>query len=310
MDELHAYHAPVADAFTRPEHRWWSEQYLRGLLSDCPRKPIEPMALALGLPIRPMQHFVGQSTWAIIPVLRRHHALVNRTLGMPDGVYLVDESGMPKQGDDSVGVARQYCGVLGKVANCQVGVYLGYGSAKGYTLLDGQLFVPEHWFADAHAAKRLQTGMPSDQPFQTKPQIAVALLERAVAWGEVEARWVAADGLYGDSPAFRDRVAALGLWYFTAVACTTLMWRRHPAMIAPAASGRSHKPRQQTLTNQPYPVRDLVTRLPKTRWVRTTIKEGSKGPIVCDLAFVRVTEARDRVPGPRLWLVIRRSVSD
>src|SRR6266545_3915768 len=93
-----------------------------------PRNSIEPMALTLGLPIRPMQHFIGQSAWRTAPILDRHQALVAQTLGADDGVYLVDESGMLKQGDDSVGVARQYCGSVGKVANCQVGVYLGYAS--------------------------------------------------------------------------------------------------------------------------------------------------------------------------------------
>jgi len=313
MDHLAAYHAHFASAFARPEQAWWADQYLRGLLSTAPRKSIEPMALTLGLPIRPMQHFISQSAWRVAPILDRHQALVAQTLGEDDGVYLVDESGMLKQGDDSVGVARQYCGSVGKVANCQVGVYLGYASRKGYTLLDAQLFVPEAWFDDAHAAKRAQTGMPADLVFMTKPQIALLLVERAMARGSLSARWLAADGLYGDSPAFRDGVADLGLWYFTAVACTTLIWRRAPAMIIPPYRGTGRKPTRQQLktpTNRPYRVEELLQRLPKPAWVRTTIKEGSKGPIVCDLAFVRVTEAREGLPGPRLWLIIRRNVAD
>lgn len=210
-------------------------------------------------------------------------------------------------------MARQYCGSVGKVANSQVGVYLGYVSTTGYTLLNGQLFVPEGWFADDHAAVRDQTGMPTALTFQTKPQLALALLARSVAQGDVPARWLAADALYGDSPAFREGGAALGRWYFTAVACATLIWRRHPALILPAWVGRGRKPtklRQKTPSNAPYRVDELVERLPKTAWKRVTIKEGAKGPIVCDLAVVRVTEARAGLPGARLWLVIRRSLSD
>ena len=313
LDHLAAYQAHFAAVFARPEQAHWAEHYLRGLLSNAPRKSIEPMALTLGLPIRPLQHFIGQSAWRTAPILDRHQALVAQTLGEEDGVYLVDESGMLKQADDSVRVARQYCGSVGKVANCQVGVYLGYASRKGYTLLDAQLFVPEVWFDQAHAAKRVQTGLPDDLTFLTKPQIAVLLLERALARGNLGARWLAADALYGDSPAFRDRVAEVGLWYFTAVACTTLIWRRHPAVLIPPYRGKGRKPTRQQLktpTNRPYCVEELLQRLPKTAWVRTTLKEGSKGPIVCDLAFVRVTEAREGLPGPRLWLIMRRSVAD
>ena len=313
MDHLAAYHAHFAAAFVRPEQAWWAEMYLHGLLSNAPRKSIEPMALTLGLPIRPMQHFIGQSAWRTAPILDRHQALLAQSLGEDDGVYLLDESGMLKQGDESAGVGRQYCGSVGKVANCQVGVYLGYASRKGYTLLDAQLFVPEAWFDDAQAAKRTQTSMPADLAFLTKPQIAVLLLSRALARGSLGARWLAADALYGDSPAFRDRVAELGLWYFTAVACTTLIWRRQPALFIPPYRGKGRKPRRQQLktpSNRPYRVDELLTRLPKTAWVRTTIKEGSKGPIVCDLAFVRMTEAREGLPGPRLWLIIRRNVAD
>jgi SRSO17 transposase len=313
LDHLAAYHAHFAATFARPEQAWWADQYLHGLLSNAPRKSIEPMALTLGLPVRPMQHFIGQSAWRVAPILDRHQALVAQTLAEDDGVYLVDESGILKQGDDSAGVGRQYCGSVGKVANCQVGVYLGYASRKGYTLLDAQLFVPEAWFDEAQAAKRTQTGMPADLTFLTKPQIALLLLARALARGSLSGRWLAADGLYGDSPAFRDGVADLGLWYFTAVACTTLIWRHHPALIIPTYRGKGRRPTRQQLktpTNRPYQVQELLKRLPKTAWVRTRIKEGSKGPIVADLAFVRVTEAREGLPGPRLWLIIRRNVAD
>src|SRR6266545_3822857 len=155
--------------------------YLRGLLSACERKSIEPMALHLGVPIRPLQYFIGQSTWPIEPIVAQHQLLVGSTLAEEDGVFLVDECGVVKQGHDSVGVAPQYCGSVGTVANSQVGVYLGYASHKGYTLLDGQLFIPELWFGEAYTDKRKATEMPTTLSFQTKPEIALELLRQAVA---------------------------------------------------------------------------------------------------------------------------------
>ena len=313
LDQLAAYHAHFGPAFARSEQTYWAEIYLRGLLSQCERKSIEPMALHLGVPIRPLQHFIGQSTWSIEPIVAQHQLLVGSTLAEEDGVFLVDECGVVKQGHDSVGVAPQYCGSVGKVANSQLGVYLGYASRKGYTLLDGQLFIPELWFGLSHADKREATEMPTTLSFQTKPEIALELLRQAVVRGSVSARWLAADALYGNSPAFRDGVAALSLYYFTAISCDTLIWRRQVALIVPPYCGKGRKPSKlklKTPSNAPYRVDELAKRLPKSAWKRTTIKEGSKGPIVSDVAMVRVTEARDGLPSSRLWLVIRRNVAD
>src|SRR5215207_4493853 len=313
LERLAAYHTLFGPAFARSDQSEHSEVYLRGLLSACERKSIEPMALHLGVPIRPLQYFIGQSSWAIEPIIAQHQRLVGATLGEEDGAFLVDECGVVKQGHNSVGVAPQYCGSVGKVANAQVGVYLGYASRKGYTLLDGQLFLPELWFGEAYADKRAATELPTTLESKTKPEIALELLRQAVARGSVRARWLAADALYGNSPAFRDGVAALNLYYFTAISCDTLIWRRQVALVVPSYSGKGRKPsnlRLKTPSNAPYRVDALAKRLPKNAWKRTTIKEGSKGPIVSDVAMVRVTEARDGLPGPRLWLVIRRNVAD
>src|SRR5437867_5943525 len=130
VDALAAYHAYFAPAFRRPEQVSWAAVYLNGLLSEQPRKTIEPIALRQGVNVRDLQHFIGQSTWRTAPLIARHQRLIADTLGAADGVVLIDESGVVKQGHDSVGVAPQYCGAVGKVANCQVGVYLGYVSSK------------------------------------------------------------------------------------------------------------------------------------------------------------------------------------
>jgi SRSO17 transposase len=143
VTDLAAYADSFLSDFSRKDQARWAHRYLQGLVSAHPRKSIEPMALAHGFPIRSMQAFIGASTWRTAPLVQRHQQLVAQTLGEDDAVILVDESGMPKQGQHSAAVAPQYCGALGKLANCQVGVFVGYASRKGYTLLDGQLFVPE-----------------------------------------------------------------------------------------------------------------------------------------------------------------------
>ena len=119
---------------------------------------------------------------------------------------------------------------------------MAYASPKGYTLADGRLFVPESWFDDAHAELRQACGIPEEVTFQTKPEIALALLQDAVRRGTLPFRWVAGDALYGDAPAFLDGVAALGKWYFAEVACSPHVWSEQPAIEVPAWSGRGRKP--------------------------------------------------------------------
>ncbi len=235
-------------------------------------------------------------------------------MGEADGVILVDESGMVKQGDASVGVGSQYCGPMGKVANSQNGVYLGYVSRKGYSLVSSQLYVLEAWFAADHATQRQACGLSDDLVYHTKPVIALALVQAAVARDSLPFRWVAADALYSDSPAFRDGVAALdGKWYFTEIRESTLLWQTRPEVYLPTWKGRGRQPTRLKLRfpgDSPCSVKEALSRLPSTAWTRATIKEGSKGPIICDFAFLRVVEARVGLPGPDLWLVIRRNLDD
>jgi SRSO17 transposase len=313
MEELENYHKQFAPAFRRPEQVGWSWVYLRGLLGDSPRKTVERIALDLGVNVRDLQHFIGQSQWGQEPVVAIHQRLVGETLGESDGVVLIDESGIVKQGDDSVGVARQYCGSVGKVANSQVGVYLGYVSSKGYSAIDGRPFMPEQWFTEAYADKRKACGVPEELTSKTKPEIAVELMQDVIRRGGLPFQWVAADELYGDSPAFRDSVAEMGKWYFTEVRCSTQVWRHRPKVFVPEWSGRGKRPtrlRLRTPHDRPSRVDELTKRIPQRAWTQAVIKEGSKGPIVCEFAFLRVTEARGGLPGPEVWLIIRRNLGN
>ena len=232
VDELKSYYQDFKPAFERRDQAAHGWVYLKGLLSDLPRKVTERIALRFGVNVRSLQHFIGQSEWRCEGLLEKHQARVVETLGEEDGVVLVDECGMVKQGEHSVGVGRQWCGSVGKVANAQVGVYLGYASRKGHSFLDTRLFLPEAWFAETHTEMRQDCGVPEELSYQTKPEIGLELLENALERGELPFQWVAADELYGDSPEFRDGIADgiadLNKWYLVEVRCTTQIWLERP----------------------------------------------------------------------------------
>lgn len=313
VDELERYYQDFEPAFERRDQAAHGWVYLKGLLSDLPRKVTERIALRFGVNVRSLQHFIGQSPWCRERLLVIHQGMVMETLGEDDGVLLVDESGMVKQGAHSVGVARQWCGSVGKVANSQVGVYLGYASRKGHSFLDARLFLPEVWFAGTHQQLRQACGVPNELVYQTKPEIALELLENALQRGELPCKWVAADELYGDSPTFRDGIAALEKWYFVEVSCTTRVWLERPEVGVPRWKGRGRRPTHIRLCNpqqKALPVNNLAQQLPPTVWLRAKIKEGAKGPLVCDFACLRVIEVRDSLPGQELWLVFRRNLDD
>lgn len=313
LSETKKYMKLFKSAFQRVEQIQKSLTYLHGLLGNTTRKNVEQMALGQKEKVRSLQYFVGQSQWETEPVIATHQELIGESLGEEDGVMLIDESSSVKQGTASVGVAAQYCGSVGKIANGQVGVYLGYASRKGYSLIEGRLFMPEKWLEEGYAEQRQACGVPEDLDFKTKPGIGLELLKSAIQRSNLPFSWVAADALYGDSSAFRDGIAAMGKWYFTAIKDNSLIWCSAPKVHIPQWSGHGHHPTQLRLSDarkHPIQVKDLVKKIQKQDWTRAVIKEGSKGPIVCDFAFLRVTESRAGLPAGELWLIIRRNLDD
>jgi SRSO17 transposase len=317
VGELKAYHAIYAPLFAREEQRQWASVYLQGLVSPSVEgKSVEPMVLAIhgadGNAVRAVQQFVGAGAWDDEAILQRHWAEVNVTLGEEDGVLTLDGSDFPKQGQHSVGVKRQHCGQLGKRANCQAGVFLGYVSSQGYTLLDRRLYLPEEWVhSEDYAERRRTCGVPADITFRTKNELAwemIASLHRAESLSH---RWVACDEAFGRDTLLLDRIAGLGLWYFAEVPQDTRVWAERPVTEVPAWSGRGRKPeRPQLVPGQPQAqlVSELARSFSGEEWTRRCIKEGSKGPIVADFLALRVTAVRDGLPGPEVWLVLRRSI--
>jgi len=333
VEELAAYHAHFASLFRRPEQRAWARVYLRGLLTaDVPRKNAEAVALRLlgaatgaDKRVRALQQFLGEGGWDDAGLLAAHQRLVAETLGEDDGVLIIDGHETPKHGAHSVGVARQWCGHTGKQDNCQAGVYLGYASRQGYTLLDRRLYLPAPWFTDEYRERWCACGIPRGTPFRTKHELAAMLVEEAVAAGTLRARWVVCDEGYGDSPALLDRWTATGLHYLAEVARDTQLWyltepdertpRSRPARWVPprAAGARGPAPTTERLHPASPPRQradEWAARVPPGRWRRYRLLEGSKGPLIAEYAAVRVVAARDRLPGPEGWLLVRRTVPD
>jgi SRSO17 transposase len=316
-DELMAFLRLWADVWLRREQRDWSAFYLCGQLANLERKTIEPMVLALHGPdenaMRGLQQFIGQSAWEVRPKRERLQQLVGGWLGQPEAVLILDGSGFPKQGTHSAGVAPQYCGALGKIANCQEGVFAVYASPSGYAFVDGRLYVPERWFGDDYATRRQACAIPADLQFQTEPEIALTMLTEIVALGHLPFRWVTADEHFGEIPAFLEGIAASGKWYQIEVPVNTRVWLRTPAVQPPGPGllGRPRlHPRVAPSAPRPLELQALAAQLPRSAWQRWTIKEGSRGPLEAEFAFVRVTAVRDHLPGPRLWATFRRRLTD
>lgn len=314
-EELIAFHCLFHDCFQRREQRQWSLFYLCGQLANLERKTIEPMVLALHGPdpkaVRAAQRFMREGQWSRTRMRERRQALIAAWLGEADGVVIADGSGFPKQGGHSVGVAHQYCGHLGKVANCQQGVFLVYASSQGYAFLDEGLYLPEVWFTDEYRKRREACEIPDDVRFQTEPDLALEMVTELRRRAVVPFRWVTADETYGKSPGFCEGIAALGKWYLVEVPADTRVWLRAPAIEPPGRGllGRPRtRPRVARHAPRPREVRELATGLPKSAWIRRTIKEGSKGPLVAEFAFLRATSLREGLPGPRGWVMFRRTL--
>jgi SRSO17 transposase len=329
VEELGAYHAHFAPLFQRREQRAWAAVYLRGLLTaDVPRKNVEALALRLlgagpaaERQVRALQQFVGEGGWDDAALLAAHQRLVDATLGEDDGVLLVDGHETPKQGAHSVGVLRQWCGHTGKKDNCQAGVYLGYASRQGYTLLDRRLYLPAPWFTAAYRDRWRACAIPRGTPFRTKHELAGELVE--VAAERMRARWVACDEGYGNSPALLDRWAATGLWYLAEVARATQVWfLSEPDGQTPRAAPQRRVPPRTRSRRGPAPTKERLhpasppkqradawaAAVPAARWQRYRLLEGSKGPLVVEVVAARVVAVRDRLPGPACWLLIRRTL--
>ena len=303
---LQAYLDRFRPLFPRRDQAASFATYAEGLLTGERRKSVERMVLREldgdMNQVRRLQYFAADSAWSDQPFLERHRQAVGDELGTREGVLLVDTTDMPKQGMHSVGVARQYCGRLGQVANCQAGVFVAYAGKGGATLVHRRLFLTEAWVGDeAYAERRQRCGVPAEATFQTKPQLALERLSELAAEGTLPARWVSCDEGYGRSVDFLDGVAALGLGYMAEVPVDTRVWPERPPTVVPRTRVRLAPGAPPSIE-----ARDLAAQLPADAWTRHRVPGDSRGPEQADFAIQRVVASRGSLPGPDVWLVLRR----
>src|SRR5215208_2089395 len=301
-----AFHRRFAPLFGRVEAQRRSEQYVRGLLvQQTDRRNAENLAeLVDGATPRALQRFLTEAPWSSEAVIAELQAVLGERLGAEDGVAVLDDSGFPKQGTKSVGVARQYSGTLGKVGNCQVGVFLAYVSGRGRALADAALYLPERWTDDA--ARCRAAGVPATVGFRTKPELGLALLRRLRERGQLPGRWVTADEAYGGVPTFRDALAGDGWRYVLEVPTTTTIWPITAEAPPPFAPGERTRARADL--QPPRSVAELAATLPEAAWQTLTVAEGAQGPRAYRFAAVCVREAAGSTPGRPGWALWRRNL--
>jgi SRSO17 transposase len=231
VEELQRFHASFADCFARKESRENAYTYLVGRFSSLERKTIEPIAPHVegSRSVRSMQRSISEGALDERQALQVDHQMVHDEMGASEGVLVFDESGTVKKGTYSAGVARQYCGTIGKVDNCQIGVYAGYVSRQGYALVDKRLYLPEAWFQEAAAERRQKCQIPPDLTFQTKPQQAAEMLRDIYHQGILPFTYMVADTVYGNNLEFLEAAEqCIGTTYCVAMPADTLCWKQRP----------------------------------------------------------------------------------
>jgi SRSO17 transposase len=306
--ELEVFLKRYLPLFGREDNHAHAVRFVHGLFDGSDRRNTENIAEAVagGVP-RTLQKFITQGVWDAGEVLGEVRAHVTEVLGDEKGTVNIDETGFPKKGKKSVGVKRQYSGTLGRVDNCQIGVFANYCSSKGHTFIDRRLFLPEEWAADRE--RREEAGVPERVVFRTKPELGLEMVETAVRDG-VPFRWVGGDCVYGDSPKFVQGVRALGKWYVLDVSSEAHVWLTQPELrnSEEPGSGRRRSAKAAKATTKPISVPEAVAQLSSSAFRRVTVADGSQGPIVYEYAEMTVWFSEEGAPASQPErLLVRRS---
>jgi SRSO17 transposase len=278
MARLETFMGPFVSTFRRQEPSAHAHTYVRGLLSEVERKNVESIAYRFGQDRLPLQRFIGWAEWDEAPLRQELTRQVAEQLGQADGVLVFDPSAFAKSGPESVGVARQWCGRLGKVDNCQVAVYLGYVSGAGHTLVDMRLYLPKAWTQDP--ARLDKAGVPHDRRgYRSRHQLALDMLQERGAL--LPHGWIAGDDEMGRPYWFRRRLAHLGERYLLAVPGNTLM--RDLETAPPESSSRGRRPKRPWQR-----IEQWSASLAQDAWTTIDVRDGAKGPLVVDIVKRRV----------------------
>lgn len=318
-DELRAsagkllrFHKRFFRCFGRRETREHAARYVEGLLVSEGRKNIERMVLQEGgseevdqADVLARQHFLTVSPWDAADVQREIQAVFAETLAPTTKdwslgtVLVIDESSFIKQGEDSVGVKRQYCGRLRVTANCQVGVFLVGVTPGGECLLDQELYLPVDWARDG--ARRRKTRVPPEVKFRDKEQIAADLIRRLLANGSVQPSWITGDEVYGNDGDLLDDLEANSLRYVMEVPTSKTFWTLDPATQIPP----SHRVPVRTSVRS---AKAILAELGPQAWRPLMLRQGAKGPVVYEYACLRLWAVRHRKAGAPVWLMFQREV--
>ena len=316
LQEFERYLAHLGEGLGHADRQAGLRGYCTGLMAPLKRKSVEPMAAHLAPSStrsrhQSLHHFVADSAWSDEQMLLRVAQWVVPAMDFSDGGWwIVDDTGFPKQGQHSVGVARQYCGMLGKQDNCQVAVSVTLACQAGSLPVAWQLYLPQEWAEDM--ARREKAGVPQDLAFATKPAIALAQIERLIEQGAPR-HCVLADAGYGVETAFRERLSELGLPYVVGVTGQVTVWPPGHAPLPPEPySGRGNVPTRQRLGDakhqRPLSVKELAFELDPSQWHTLEWREGTNFTLRSRFARVRVHAAhRDHQRSqlrPQEWLLI------
>ena len=287
--------------FYRAEQRATATAVIRGRLGGLERKTSEPIAIEAGLPRKPVQFFVGAGKWDDEAVMAELRAHIREELAEDDGVVVVDGSAFPEKGAESCGVGRRWCGGLGKVDNCQVGVSLAYAAGGSYAPLDRRLYLPEDWAGDE--GRRAKCHVPPGVAFREKWRIALDLPGRSLPG--LPHGWVAGDDEFGRVADFRAKLRLREERYVLDVPCGTTI----------RDLGRRRPPRKRAGVGRrrevPFVRADRwAAAQADSRWERVVVRDGEKGPLVVDAMAVRVRAKQERRIGPEERLVVIRAVGE
>jgi SRSO17 transposase len=268
LPRLHTFLLPFVASLQRSEQRDNTRHYVQGLLSHLDKKNVETIAYLHDQERQALQKFIGQSPWDHQPLLTELTRQIGTELGEADAVLVFDPSAFPKKGTTSVGVQRQWCGRLGKLDNCQVGLYLGYVARRDHALVDVRLYLPQEWARDKR--RRKQAGVPAQIRFRTRHELALEMLEQRGA--ELPHAWIAGDDEMGRCAWFRQQLQARGEHYLLAVPSNTLV--RDLAAEPPPYGGRGRYPQV------PFQRVDRwCVALPEDAWETIEVRDGEKGPL-------------------------------
>ncbi len=304
-EQLEVYLTQYHSCFGNSSQVKYFEAFEKGLLSDLDRKTIEPIALTLlgEKEVRGFQQFFKRAVFSDDQLLQQYQSQLSAALKDEDGFLSVDGSDFPKKGKHSVGVARQYCGRLGKVENCQAGVFLSYATEKGYGLVDRQLYLPKEWFAEEKAQLREECKIPEGTVFQTKNEIALDMICRTLKDGKFSVKWIGCDAAFGSDHSFLKGLPE-SVRYFAAVKESELVFPERPEMKHP--EGKSGRPCKCLQPAFPPVTVKSVAMNSDIPWEKRTLALGTKGPIRAWVKCLRCVSCDNQTPQQDVWLYIRK----